>query len=95
MVLSGCAFDMMLQWFSAIIFLELMALSPGFGAPGASKMTISTLNMQMFLIVALIFLFMLFLVHFCYALKMMLLCLSANQAHGPTTRFRGPLGPLK
>ena len=51
MVVLGCALDMLLLWIS-IIYLELMALSLGLGAPGAPKTAICPLNMQISLIVA-------------------------------------------
>ena len=64
MVELGCALDMVLLWVSAIIYLELIVLSLGFGVPGAPKITKCPLNMQISLNVASIFLFMLFVVQF-------------------------------
>ena len=55
MVLLGCALDLMLLWVFAIISLELIALSLGWGFKGAPKMTQCTLNVQISLIVASIF----------------------------------------
>ena len=55
MVQLGCALDMMLLWVSAIISLELIALSLGLESIGAPKMTQCTLNRQISLIVASIF----------------------------------------
>ena len=80
MVVLGCALDMVFLWVSANIYLELMALSLGLGAPGAPKMTKCPLNMQISLIVATMFLSMLFMVQFCCALNMMIFCLSAVMA---------------
>ena len=80
MALYGCALDMMLLWVSTIIHLELIAVSLSLGAPGAPKTTICPLNMQISFIVASIFLSMLFLVYFCFALHMMDLCVSSNIA---------------
>ena len=48
MVQFRCAVIIMLLCVSAIISLELMALSLGLGAPGAPKMTPYPLNLQMF-----------------------------------------------
>ena len=53
---------MVLPWVSAIIYVELIALSLGEGAPGALKTTIYPLNMQISLIVASMFLVVLFMV---------------------------------
>ena len=73
MVLLSCALDMMPLRVFATTYLELMAPSLDLGAPGAPKMTICPLNMQISLIVASIFLSMLFMVQFRCALNMMLL----------------------
>ena len=77
MVLLGCALDMMPLRVYATTYLELMAPSLDLGAPGAPKTTICPLNMQISLIVASIFLSMLFMVQFRCDLNMMLLCVSA------------------
>ena len=48
MVLLGCALDMMPLRVIATTYLELMAPSLDLGAPGAPKMTLYPLNLQMF-----------------------------------------------
>ena len=80
MVLLGCALDMMALRVYATTYLELMAPSLDLGAPGAPKTTICPLNMQISLIVASIFLSMLFMVQFRSALNMTLLCVFATIA---------------
>ena len=80
MVLLGCALDMMPLRVYATTYLELMAPSLDLGAPGAPKTTICPLNMQISLIVASIFLSMLFMVQFRCALNMTLLCVFATIA---------------
>ena len=80
MVLLGCALDMMPLRVYATTYLELMAPSLDLGAPRASKTTICPLNMQISLIVASIFLSMLFMVQFRCALNMTLLCVFATIA---------------
>ena len=48
MVQSDCALNMMLLCVSDMRSLKLMTLSLGLGAPGAPKMTLYPLNLQMF-----------------------------------------------
>ena len=80
MVLLGFALDIAPLRVYATTYLELMAPSLDLGAPGAPKTTICPLNMQISLIVASIFLSMLFMVQFCCALNMTLLCVFATIA---------------
>ena len=94
MVQLGCALDMMLLWVSAILSLELMALSLGLGSTGAPKMTQCTLNVQISLIIASIFYFSAVYgpIELCFGYDALIgLCYHNFRAHDPIDRFRGPL----
>ena len=87
MVVLGCVLDMVLLWVSAIIYIELMALSLGLGAP---KITPCPLNVQRSLISASIF-------HISAVYAPVGLCFRYDAFVGlilfsftPTIRFRGP-----
>ena len=67
----------MLLWVSAIIKSRAHGPIIRFRGPGTPKITVCPLNMQILLIIASIFVSMLFMVQFRSALNMMLLCISA------------------
>ena len=84
----------MLLWASAIISLELIALSLGLGSTGAPKMTQCTLNVQISLIIASIFYFSAVYgpIELCFGYDALIgLCYHNFRAHDPIDRFRGPL----
>ena len=96
MVILGSALDMMLLWVSAIIFLELLALSVGLGALGTPKMSPCSLNVGISLIVARI-------LHISASYgpielyfgsdALVGLCYYILRAHDPINRIRGPWSP--
>ena len=93
MVQLGCALDMMLLWVSAILSLELMALSLGLGSRGAPKMTQCTLNVEISLIVASIFYFSAVYdpIELCFGYDALIgFCYHNFRAHYPINWFRGP-----
>ena len=93
MVQLGCALDMMLLWVSAIISLELIALSLGLESIGAPKMTQYTLNAQIYLIVASIFHISAVFgpIGFCFEHDALVgLFYHKSKAPDPIKRFRGP-----